>query len=535
MTAMTGSPSVALVLNAHLPFVRKPQYAQFYEERWLFEVISETYLPLLRMFRRLELENIPFKVSMVFSPTLLAMLADSLLCERYVAYLDNQIELAQKEKSRLAGDAVFEPLATMYYDLYRRSKDEFENQHGHNIVRAFDYFSKKGHIELMTTAATHAFLPIYADLPEVIDAQIETAIISHRTEFGKNPSGFWLPQLGWYQGLEKHLRAYNIKYTIVTTKGALLGTPLPFYGSFSPVMTPSRVAAFIRDAGATKAVWSETEGYPAHPVYRDFYRDIGYDLDTAYLSPYLTGIERGYTGFKYWAVTGKTDVKRPYEPVAASAQAVSHAHEYLSDRKVQARAASFWMKDRPPLIVCPYDAELFGHWWFEGLQFLEAFFRAAGRKDEENSIRLVTLSEYLAENPDCPESEPEFSSWAEGGYAEAWLDGRNDWVHRHTRKAAERMRELTIRFPNETGLRERILNQAAREVLLSMSSDWALLLRSGKSADFAARQIRESIYNFNHIYEMLSAHTVETEWLTNLEKRHNIFPHMNYRIFSPKK
>jgi len=123
---MTSSPSLALVLNAHLPFVRKPQYAQFYEERWLFEVISETYLPLLRMFRRLELENIPFKLSMVFSPTLLAMLSDKLLCERYVAYLDNQIELAQKEKNRLAGDVVFGPLASMYYELYRRSKDEFE-------------------------------------------------------------------------------------------------------------------------------------------------------------------------------------------------------------------------------------------------------------------------------------------------------------------------------------------------------------------------------------------------------------------------
>ncbi|SLM10467.1 conserved hypothetical protein [uncultured spirochete] len=530
---MKHSPSIALVLNAHLPFVRKPQYAQFYEERWLFEVISETYLPLLRMFRKLELEGVPFKLGMVFSPTLLSMLSDPLLCDRYVAYLDSQIELALKEKRRLGSDAAFAPLADMYYEMYRRSRDEFENLHGRNIIRAFDYYSKKGYIELMTTAATHAFLPLYSDIPEVINAQIETAIIAHRSEFGKNPAGFWLPQLGWYKGLAPRLRAYNINYSIVTTKGALLGSPLPFYGSFSPVMTPAGLAAFIRDAGATKAVWSETEGYPAHPVYRDFYRDIGYDLDTGYLAPHLSGVERGYTGFKYWAVTGKTDLKRPYEAAAASAQAVAHAHEYLSSRKVQARAASFWMKDKPPIIVCPYDAELFGHWWFEGIQFLEAFFRAASRRDEE-AIRLVTLSEYLAENSELPESEPEFSSWAEGGYAEVWLDGRNDWVHRHTRKAAERMRELTVRFPNETGLRERILNQAAREVLLSMSSDWALLLRSGKAADFASRQIRESIYNFNHIYEMLSAHTVETEWITSLEKRHNIFPHMNYRVFSPK-
>lgn len=532
---MKSLPSLALVLNAHLPFVRKPQYSQFYEERWLFEVISETYLPLLRMFRKLELESIPFKLSMVFSPTLVAMLTDTLLCDRYIVYLESQIELAQKEKRRLSGDSALEPLATMYLDRYTRCLDEFENIHGRNILRAFDYFSKKGYIELMTTAATHAFLPLYTDIPEVIDAEIETAIVAHRLQFGKNPSGFWLPQLGWFPGLEKHLRAYNIRYTIVTTKGALLGTPLPFYGSFSPVKTPSHVAAFIRDAGATKAVWSETEGYPAHPVYRDFYRDIGYDLETSYLSEHLNGIERGYTGFKYWAITGKTDNKRPYEPAFAAAQAIAHAHEYLADRKAQGRAASFWMKDMPPLTVCPYDAELFGHWWYEGIQFLEAFFRAASRRDDEDTLNLVTLSEYLSENPNCPESEPEFSSWAEGGYAEVWLDSRNDWVHRHTRKAAEHMRELTMRFPNESGLRERILNQAAREVLLSMTSDWTLLLRSGKSSDFAERQIRESIYNFNHIYEMLSAHTVETEWLTSLEKRHNIFPNINYRVFSQKK
>jgi len=532
---MKRAPVLALILNAHLPFVRKPQYPQYYEERWLFEVISETYLPLLRMFRKLEQERIPFKLSMVFSPTLVAMLSDVLLKNRYSAYLESQIELAKKEKARLGDDLVFAPLANLYYEMYRRSRDDFENLHGRDILRAFDYYSKKGYIELLTTAATHAFLPLYADIPEAVDAQIETAIVSHREVFGKNPQGFWLPQLGWYRELAPRLRAYSFSYTVVATRGALLGKPVPFYGSFSPIVTPSGLSVFIRDSGATKAVWSETEGYPAHSVYRDFYRDIGYDLESSYVAPHLSGVDRGFTGFKYWAVTGKTDNKRPYEPAAASAQAVAHAHDFLSERKMQARAAAYWMKDRPPLMVCPYDAELFGHWWFEGIQFLEAFFRVAARKDEEGAIRLATPSEYLAEYPDNPQSEPEFSSWAEGGYAEVWLDGRNDWVHRHTRKAAERMRELAIRFPDESGLRERILNQAAREVLLSMSSDWALLLRSGKSSDFAERQIRESIANFTHIYEMLSAHTVETEWLTSLEKRHNLFPLMNYRVFSPKK
>lgn len=529
-------PCLALVLNAHLPFVRRPEYTEFFEERWLFEAISETYLPLLRLFRKLESDGVPFKLSLAISPTLLAMLSDKLLCERYSRYLDRQIELATKERHRLDGDTVFSSLPEMYFDLYSKNKEDFEQLYGGNVLQGFDYYYKKGKIEVMTSGATHAFLPLYQDEPQAVLAQVETAIVAHRSVFGKNPQGFWLPQLGWYPGLGELLQEYGLRYTIVTTRGALLGKPTPLYGSFSPVNSPSGLTVFVRDTGATKAVWSETEGYPADPVYRDFYRDIGYDLDSSYVGPYLgEGIEHSFTEFKYWAITGKTDQKRPYEPVAASAKAVEHAHAFLAERKAAARAASFWMKERGPLIVCPYDAELFGHWWFEGPRFLEALFRAAALKNDDDDIEFVTLGEYAAENPENPVSEPEFSSWGEGGYAEVWLDGSNDWVHRHSHKAIERMIELAERFPNESGLRERILNQGAREALLTMSSDWPLLLRSGQSANFARKQIEDSVSNFTRIYEMLCANTVNTEWLTSLEKRNNLFPDINYRVFARKR
>jgi 1,4-alpha-glucan branching enzyme len=527
---------LALVLNAHLPFVRKPEFSAFFEERWLFEAISETYLPLLRLFRKLEAENIPFKVSIAISPTLLSMLSDKLLCDRYSGYLDAQLELAYMEKRRLEGDSVFYPLAQMYHSLYQRNKDDFDSLYSRNILAGFDYFYKKGKIEVLTSGATHAFLPLFQDAPQAIHAQIETAIMTHRAVFGKNPQGFWLPQLGWYPGLGRILAEYNFRYTLVTTRGALLGKPIPLYGSFSPVRSLSGIDVFIRDAGATKAVWSETEGYPADPLYRDFYRDIGYDLAADYVSQFLgPGVERGFTGFKYWAVTGHTINKRPYEPGAAAAKAIEHAHAFLAERKSTARAASFWINDRKPLIVCPYDAELFGHWWFEGPLFLEALFRAAARKKEDDDLDLVTLSEYLRQHPQNPESEPEFSSWGEGGYAEVWLDGANDWVHRHSHQSIDRMIELAERFPNESGLRERILNQGAREALLSMSSDWPLLLKSGQSSSFARSQIEDTVGNFTRIYEMLCANTVDTEWLTTLEKKNNLFPDMNYRVFSRKR
>lgn len=523
---------LALVLNAHLPFVRKPEFSRFFEERWLFEAVSETYLPLLRVFRRLEADEIPFTLTMSLSPTLAAMLGDSLLAERYLGYLDGQIALAARERERVAGDGDFGPLVDMYAELYRRDREDFEGLYGRNLLGAFDYYYKKGRVELITTAATHAFLPAYRSEPALLAAQLETALVSHRASFGKHPSGFWLPHLGFYPGLDRLLKAYNLQYGVVTTRGGLLGDPEPAYASFAPVRTPSGFHAFIRDAAATEAVWAEDSGYPADPVHRDFYRDIGYDLPLDYLKPWLEEAgSRIYTGFKYWAVTGKTDQKRPYRPEAAQARAREQARDFVDGRLELAEEARPHM-DRPPLMVCPYDAELFGHWWHEGPTWLEAVFREAATRP---GLGLVSLSEYLKLHPENPPSMPEFSSWGDGGYGEVWLDGSNDWLYRHSFKATERMTELAERFPNESGLRERILNQAAREVLLATCSDWPLLMRKGASAAFARRQVEDALANFERTYEMLSANTVDTEWLTKLEKRDNLFRGINYRVFRRKR
>jgi 1,4-alpha-glucan branching enzyme len=523
---------LALVLNAHMPFVRRPEYPRFLEERWFFEVVSETYLPLLRMFRSLESDDVPFHLTLSVSPTLSAMLGDKVLSDRYAEYLEAQQRLADAEEARVGGDPAFGPLARMYSALYRADREDYQGLYGRDILGALDYYYKKGRVELMTSGATHAFLPIFRDSHEAVTAQVETAIISHRKVFGKNPAGFWLPQLGWYPGVGEVLRAYNVQYTVVAMKGALLGDPTPRYGSFAPVECPSGLVDFIRDAGATNTVWSEASGYPADPVYRDFYRDIGFDLPADYLCGYLEdSSERIFTGFKYWAVTGRTSDKRPYEPAAALAKAGQHADQFLAERRASAAAAAPLM-DRPPLMVCPFDAELFGHWWFEGLAFLEALFRRAA---EPGELRMITLGDYYRAHPENQISTPEFSSWGDGGFAEAWLDGSNDWIYRHTSKAVERMSELAERFPDESGLRERILNQAAREVLLAMCSDWALLMRAGKSAGFARRQVEEPVSNFARIYDMLCSNTVSTEWVTKLEKRNNLFPSINYRMFRKKR
>ncbi|MFP4010578.1 MAG: 1,4-alpha-glucan branching protein domain-containing protein, partial [Spirochaetaceae bacterium] len=149
-------------------------------------------------------------------------------------------------------------------------------------------------------------------------------------------------------------------------------------------------------------------------------------------------------------------------------------------------------------------------------------------------LEMITPSEYLKHNSVSDTVQPAFSSWGTKGYAEVWLDGSNDWLYRHTHKAVERMSELVRRFPDESGLKERALNQAAREVLLSLQSDWPFIMRAGTTVSYAVRRVKAHIYNFTTIYESLRRGAISTEWLTRLERTNNVFPNIDYRIFGTR-
>lgn len=525
--------STAIVLNAHLPFVRQPDYCSFIEERWLFEALSETYLPLLRMFSHLDADHVPWKLTMAFSPTLLTMFSDELIQSRYIAWLNKQIELGKKEQERTQHATEMHNLAVMYTELYERALDDFAVLYGKNIISAFDYYYKKGRLELMVGAATGAFLPLYKQYQSAINAQVEAAIQVFRSVFSMIPNGFWVPHLGWYPELDKVLSSYSFDYTIVTARSGLTGKPPARFTTYIPGKTKHGLITFFRDIEATDSVWSEKTGYPSDYVYRDFYKDIGFDLPLDYIEPFIdTNQVRTFTGFKYYAITGQDDgEKQIYVPEKAKAKVIEHAENFLYNQNRKLRKASEILQ-KPALIVAPFDAELFGHWWFEGIDWLEALFRSAQTTTE---LGFVNLNDVIKKKPETQECNPEYASWSAEGYAEPWLNKTNDWIYRHVYKLIERMVELSERFPDEHALRERVLNQAAREVLLAMAADWPFLMYTGKSASFARKQIEDAVMNFSHIYEMICANTVGTEWVTRLERKNNIFPEINYRIFQRKR
>ncbi|HNY10021.1 MAG TPA: DUF1957 domain-containing protein [Candidatus Wallbacteria bacterium] len=523
---------ITMVLHAHLPYVRHPEYKYFLEENWLFEAINETYLPLLHAFERMAHDRVNFKLTMSLTPTLLAMLSDPLLQERYVKHLDALIELAEKEvvRTRLMPD--LNKVAVMYLDKFILNRKTFVNQYNNNIIEGFKKFHYSGNLEIITCCATHGFLPLMSVNERAVEAQIKIAVDSHIRHIGKAPKGIWLAECGYFPGHDKVLKKYGIQYFFTDTHGILHGSPRPKYGVFAPVFCDSGVAAFGRDIESSRSVWSANEGYPGDYNYREFYRDVGYDLDLDYIRPYIhpDGI-RINTGIKYYKITGKTQEKQVYDPEKALHMAREHAANFHFNRVKQVEHLNQYM-DRKPLVVSPYDAELFGHWWYEGPSFVEQFLRMSC--DSRSAIKAITPPEYLEMYPKNQIVTPSFSSWGHKGYSEVWLSPSNDWIYPHLIEISERMVELATHYQNQSSdlLVNRALAQAARELLLAQSSDWAFIIRNNTTVEYAEKRTKDHVNRFNSLYEQIKDRRINPEFLQALEYHDNIFPDIDYRIYA---
>src|SRR5947207_2577719 len=471
---------LCLTLHAHLPYVRHPEYEDFLEEDWLYEAITETYIPLLDVFDSLERDGVDWRMTMSITPTLAAMLSDPLLQFRYVRHIDNLIALAGKEVERTRWEPEFNRLAHMYHYRFQRARDMFVKQYSNNLLHGFRHFFETGKLEIITCGATHGFLPLMDINRNAVRAQIEIGAREFERHFGKRPTGIWLPECGYAPGVDELLRDSGLRYFFTDTHGVLYAEPRPKYGVFAPIQCKnSGVAALARDTESSKQVWSAVEGYPGDYTYREFYRDVGFDLDYEYLKPHLHehGI-RSHLGIKYYKITGRTDHKQPYDPKAALEKAAEHAGNFMFNREKQVEWLAGSMDGRPSLIVAPYDAELFGHWWFEGPDWINYLLRKMHY--DQQTVKMITVPEYLDRYPNLQVAQPVMSSWGYKGYHEVWCEGTNDWIYRHLHEGADRMAELA-RANREvpSPLKRRALNQAARELLLVQSSDWAFIMKTG--------------------------------------------------------
>ncbi len=552
---------VSFVLHAHLPFIHHPESNDYLEESWLYEAISETYIPLLKNFKKLVDEGVNFRITMSMTPPLLSMLDNKLLQQKYINYLENLIELSEKEIKRTTFNEKMNNLSKYYYERYSEDLRLFRDEFKCDLISQFKHFQDIGVLEIITCGATHGYFPILYVNEKTVRAQIAVGVQTYERYFGKKPRGIWLPECGYVPEADKYLREFGVDYAIVESHGVLYANPTPVYGTLAPIVSPQGFTVFGRDMESSRQVWSSINGYPGDYNYRDFYRDIGYEADYDYIKPYIAhnGV-RVHTGIKYHRITGDTDNKDIYDIQWAKDSAERQAGHFLNSRTEQIENASHYM-NKPPIVLCPYDAELYGHWWYEGPYWLYILFKKIYY--DECNFELITPSEYMDKYPEIQQCQPCRSSWGANGYSEVWLNPSNDYAHKHLHTAGDRMCELAYKFKDSYNvlndldnkikdlkkekkpitsitssskyrnakLQVRALNQAARELLLAQSSDWLFIITNNTMVDYAHRRIKDHIGRFTRLYNELNSGKIDRKFLTEIEEKDCVFPDIDYRIY----
>jgi len=522
---------VSIVLHSHMPFIRHPEVVDSIEERWLFEAMAECYLPLIQVYDSLIKDRISFKITMSITPTLMNMLQDNYLNERFNEYISKALELSEKEiKKNKENKDLYE--LSCFYNQRFKEMIKIYNSYDKNIMNAFKKFAKLGVLDIITSSATHAFLPLLSLNPEAIKAQISIGVKSYIRTMGQAPKGIWLPECAYSKNIDEILKEFDIKFFISEDKAIINANPRPLYGTYKPIATENGICVFGRDMDSSTQVWSSVTGYPGDYSYREFYRDLGYDAPIEYINPYINkGGIRVDTGIKYYKITGKTDKKEYYNREEAMRKVKIHARHFAKERCKQIEKASIDIKDRP-IIVTPYDTELYGHWWFEGPDFINEFIRVSS--EEWTNYELTTPWKYLLENKYVQCSEPASSSWGENSDYSVWLSKSNHWIYRELHRAERNMIKLANTYKNPTEIERRALNQLARELLLAEASDWPFIIKNGTSVEYAVNRVNSHLERFNNLYDSITKALMDESYLINLEKIDNLFSDLDYRVYSNK-
>jgi 1,4-alpha-glucan branching enzyme len=522
----------ALVLHTHLPMVvnhgRWPHGSD-----WLCEATFECYLPLLETAHRLVADGISPKWTINLSPVLTEQLASPEFQKELSFYHDNARRACAESREHFTREGQKEIVRlTHFWEEFFERMWEMHRRIGGDIPGTFADLQRAGHVEIITCAATHGYLPLLAR-DESIHLQLRTAVETHRRHFGRAPRGIWLPECAYrprYEwtpptgrdsgrerrmrpGIEEMLAVHGLEYFVADSHLVAAGQPMFLYRDYIPLKeghwgepvaaTPSaearspyapyRVAsrggtgqavAFFRDPRSTVQVWSREHGYPGEFAYLEFHKK------------HFPG------GLRFWRITdnqGDLGTKAVYDPDVAAQKAgrqASHFVELVAD--TLARASG----DGPALVCSPYDSELFGHWWFEGPRWLEHVARGMARA----GLPCMTLGEALeAVPPRATLGLPE-GSWGEGGDHRVWLNRDTEWTWDRVYSAeAEWVDHLAGLAGRSTPELRRVLTQAARELLLLQSSDWQFLITTGTASDYAERRVAEHYADFKRLCEMARA------------------------------
>ncbi len=506
--------NLAIVLHAHLPYVRSEEPGSL-EEDWFFQALVECYLPLLGTLEKAsKAKDQTPKITIGLSPTLLSLLEDEVLKNRFEEWVAIRLEVLNTLETNCRAAQIY------LKDHLKRQLKSWKSCEG-DLIGRFKKLQASEVIDILTCAATHGYLPLLRENPEAVIAQLKTAVREHQRIFVTAPMGIWLPECAYYEGLDELMAEAGLRYAVLDGHGLLNAEPRPRYGLYAPICTKRGVAFFGRDSESTLPVWSARDGYPGNPNYREFHRDLGWDLSIENLKK--IGIqEKRPLGIKLFKISSKNTSladKEEYDPKAAKESVEKDAENYLKDRKKQLIKLENSMQIEP-LLIAPFDAELFGHWWFEGPIFLSNIFM----KSKNEGIKLITLKEALQVTSKIQLCNPSPSSWGQGGFHDYWLDKSNAWIVHEWSKAGREMVSICSKnLIDKSNIK--VINQAGRELLLSQSSDWSFILKAGTTTELARERINLHLKRFWMLINTIKDNKIiNQKTLKEIEREDSIFP-----------
>ncbi len=511
----------ALVLHSHLPYVRGAGRWPHGEE-WIHEAILGTYLPLLVLLHDLRDAGVGYRLTLGLTPILLEQLADADVTFRFAEYADGQIARAGEDLRRFAaqGDTQRASLALFHRSLVTTLRDAHARRFGRDLVGGFADLARTSHVELLTSAATHGYLPLLD--ARSVRAQLAVGLRTTRRLTGIEPRGVWLPECAYAPGLEDVLESLGLTHFF--TDAALLGprradertararrsggaidVPL---ADAADVLHPFRVgassvAAFARHHHVSGQVWSAALGYPGDPAYREFHK------------------KDDRSGLRYWRVTdasGDLGAKALYAPGAAAERARAHAGHFVA--LVRETMAAHGSHADAPVLTVTFDAELFGHWWFEGIDWLGGVMRELSSAGP----RPVTPAEHLAAHPPLERALLREGSWGTANDHSTWRNEGTAWLWDELARLAGDMAALSV-VAHSGPLRQRAARQAVRELLLAQASDWPFLITTRQAPDYAAERFRTHALRFRRALDLALHGADEDEpELGELERADGPFP-----------
>jgi len=550
---LPAAGSFSFVFHSHIPYARQAGRWPHGEE-WLHEAAAETYIPLLNALNDLKERGVRARLTISLTPILVEQLADEDIRRNFSDYLRKKIEAAEEDLPRFqeAGQPHLHYLAGYYRDWYRGILQSFEQRYAGNLVPAFRALQDAGILDILTCAATHAYLPLLSH-DESIHLQLRTAVESYKRHFGRPPRGIWLPECAYRPayftdqnrerpGLETLLEAHGLSYFFAETHmiegglpvGVAAGEVIGPYGAvrrryvvpfsesrppqptttFQPYyVTDPQVTVLGRENRAGLQVWSAQWGYPGEYDYREFHK------------------KDGQSGLQYWRVTGaRVDLggKDEYHPDWASFKAGQHADHFA--HLVESLLQEYRDQSGRHGILCAmYDTELFGHWWFEGVDWIAGVLERLATSEQVN---LATVGGFLEAHP--PETAihlPE-GSWGAGGNHFVWDNADNSWMWPIVHAAEQRMAQAVQKWPEATGGSRKALDQAARELVLLQASDWPFLITTGQAREYAISRFQQHVERFENLMSGVEDGSPDADLAQDLWERDKVFPEMDYRWFA---